>query len=70
MDISLISLGRGQNTDFLHENGICPFWPIIYYIIKVGLRSRGCVKWLHQIVENFLDLKKNRYFFSSYLLLL
>ena len=22
---------------------------IIYYIIKVGLRSRGCAKWLHQI---------------------
>ena len=43
---------------------------IIYYIIKVGFRSRGCAKWLHQIAENFLDLKKNRYFFSFYLLLL
>ena len=28
---------------------------IILYIIKVGLRRRGCAKWRHQIVEIFLD---------------
>ena len=33
-------------------------YPHIYYIIKVELRSCGCAKWLHQIVEIFLDLKK------------
>ena len=28
---------------------------IILYIIKVGLRRRGCAKWQHQIVEIFLN---------------
>ena len=26
-----------------------------HYIIKVGLRSHGCTKWLHYIVEIFWD---------------
>ena len=33
---------------------------IIYYIIKVGFRSHGCTKWLHQIVEILLDLIRRR----------
>ena len=36
------------------------FSHIIYYIIKVELRNRGCVKWLHQIAKIFLDLKKKK----------
>ena len=28
---------------------------IIYYIIKVGLRHRGCAKWFHQIAEILLN---------------
>ena len=31
---------------------------ILYIIIKVGLRSYGCAKWLHQNVEIFIYLKK------------
>ena len=28
---------------------------IILYIIKVGLRRRGCAKWQHQIAEILLN---------------
>ena len=28
---------------------------IIYYIIKVELRRRGCAKWFHQIAEILLN---------------
>ena len=44
---------------------IIPYlYHIIYYIIKVGLKSCGCVKWLHQIAK-----KKFRFliFFLKYI---
>ena len=31
------------------------FHKIISYIIKVGLRRRGCAKWQHQTEEILLD---------------
>ena len=44
---------------------------IILYIIKVGLRRRGCAMCLHQIVEILIDFWKiNIIFFCSYLFFL
>ena len=40
---------------------------IIYYIIKVGFRSHGCTKWLHQIVEILLDLIRRRRYIEIYI---
>ena len=40
---------------------------IIYYIIKIGFKSRSCAKWFYQIAEIFLDffiLKYIYYFYS------
>ena len=28
---------------------------LLLYIIKVGLRHRGCAKWLHQIAEILIN---------------
>ena len=42
------------NTFFVHRMG----QRLVDYIIKVGFRNCGCAKWLHQIAENFLDLKR------------
>ena len=41
---------------------------IILYIIKVGLRSRGCAMWLHQIAEiliNFQILRINHIIYNK-----
>ena len=41
---------------------------IIYYTIKVGFRSCGCAKWLHQIAENLSNfcLKIKFSYFVAY----
>ena len=34
---------------------------IYYYIIKIRLKCRHCAKWLHQMVEIFLDFSINSF---------
>ena len=42
-----------QNLKMITKSQKFQFYIIyhILYIIKVGLRRRGCITWLHQIVE-------------------
>ena len=44
-------VNKGWKKDSFQEKS----YHIIYCIIKVGLISRGCATWLHQIAKILLD---------------
>ena len=45
------------------KNTIYIYIYIVYYIIKIGFRCRGCVKWFYHITEKNLDFKNKTFIY-------